>query len=99
MYLYVATYILLLAYFFDMCHRQENKWYPPPKGVYLPISKLHSIITVAIAASKWGSKHFWGVPKVDGTMYIGHNFFLYFQEMLQLTEQTTNNKNDALQAP
>ena len=91
MYLYVATYILLLAYFFDICHRQENKWYPPPpKGVYLPISKLHSIITVAIAASNWGSKHLWGVPKVDGTMYVGHNFFLYFPRDVAINR--TNNK-------
>ena len=29
-------------------HRQQNKCYPPlPKGVYLPISKLHSILAVA----------------------------------------------------
>ena len=30
-----------------MYHRQQNKCYPPPKGVYLPISKLHSILAVA----------------------------------------------------
>ena len=29
-----------------MYHRQQNKCYP--KGVYLPISKLHSILAVAI---------------------------------------------------
>ena len=28
-----------------MCHRQQNKCYP--KGVYLPISKLRSILAVA----------------------------------------------------
>ena len=27
--------------------RQQNKCYPPPKGVYLPISKLHSILVEA----------------------------------------------------
>ena len=27
-----------------MYHRQQNKWYP--KGDYLPISKLHSILVV-----------------------------------------------------
>ena len=26
-------------------HKQQNKWYP--KGVFLPISKLHSILAVA----------------------------------------------------
>ena len=28
-----------------MYHHQQNKWYP--NGVYLPISKLHSILAVA----------------------------------------------------
>ena len=28
-----------------MYHHQQNKWYP--KGVYSPISKLHSILAVA----------------------------------------------------
>ena len=28
-----------------MYHRQQNKWYP--KCVYMPISKLHSILAVA----------------------------------------------------
>ena len=30
----------------NMYHRQQNKCYP--KGVYLPISKLHSFLAVAI---------------------------------------------------
>ena len=29
----------------QMYHHHQNKWYP--KGVYLPISKLHSILAVA----------------------------------------------------
>ena len=27
--------------------KQQNKCYPPPQGVYLPISKLHSILAVS----------------------------------------------------
>ena len=30
-----------------MYHEQQNKCYPPPKGFYLPISKLHTILAVA----------------------------------------------------
>ena len=29
----------------EMYHQQQNKYYP--KGVYLPISKIHSILAVA----------------------------------------------------
>ena len=40
----IHTYVerIILPY-----HEQQNKWYLPSKGVYLPISKLHSIFAVA----------------------------------------------------
>ena len=28
-------------------HQQQNKWYPNGPGVYLPILKLHSFLTIA----------------------------------------------------
>ena len=41
-----------------------NKWNNSkingtPKGVYLPLSKLHSILSVANVGSKWTSKPLW----------------------------------------
>ena len=56
--IYVYTYIYMYIYIIYIgiqmhfklyeCkyHQQQNKWYPS-KGVYLPISKLHSILAVA----------------------------------------------------